>query len=482
MLGEVPRRIKQSAWPTKCCPISYGQKFAFSTESPSDTQRSSSHQKKHTLKAWWILPVFLTDNLDGDIVVPDWGFLHLFSLNIKTATASQVLKESSNLMQRGFIIYTFCLSMETPPTPEKKTRVWFFLAYLATEGPIIMPRCLGSEVQFYNTFDGRNPAPVDMVNIINVKLSIGFYTSQVVRDFFHQQQFTSQTTTITVTAWFNQIFHGKGLAPPPAARSTYQLQCHFHTSSLGLTQIYARSGGNIKKCRMFGDSLESQKPRQKKLDMALLAVWPRWKDQGPQIYIKIQSTSWGPLMVFIFQPYAPNLDMLESRSATKKTQKRRQARPSRFPPHPTTTPTAVNSCFPSDPEQSRTKHRFISNAPGLGTKNMETLLLQVSGIPSFSGPRTWNRMVKWRSWKTPERWDWMRLVCTVFSMCFQCLDLIIANRCFHPDIFITSRNHSHTQVCLLLLWSKSVWKASKSDSVKLELSSWRGTGCDASYV
>lgn len=127
---------------------------------------------------------------------------------------------------------------------------------------------------------------------------------------------------------------------------------------------------------------------KKKLDMALLAVWPRWKDQGPQIYIKIQSTSSGPLMVFIFQPYAPNLDMLESRSATKKTQKRRQARPSRFPPHPTTTPTAVNSCFPSDPEQSRTKHRFISNAPGLGTKNMETLLLQVSGIPSFSGPRT----------------------------------------------------------------------------------------------
>ena len=32
--------------------------------------------------------------------------------------------------------------------------------------------------------DGRNPAPVDMVNI---PLFIGFYTSQVVQDFFHQQ-------------------------------------------------------------------------------------------------------------------------------------------------------------------------------------------------------------------------------------------------------------------------------------------------------
>ena len=31
---------------------------------------------------------------------------------------------------------------------------------------------------------GKNPAPVDMVNI---PLFIGFYTSQVVQDFFHQQ-------------------------------------------------------------------------------------------------------------------------------------------------------------------------------------------------------------------------------------------------------------------------------------------------------
>jgi len=35
-----------------------------------------------------------------------------------------------------------------------------------------------------DTVDGRNPAPVDMVNI---PFFTGFYTSQVVQDFFHQQ-------------------------------------------------------------------------------------------------------------------------------------------------------------------------------------------------------------------------------------------------------------------------------------------------------
>ena len=37
---------------------------------------------------------------------------------------------------------------------------------------------------FRATADGRNPAPVDMVNIL---LFTWFYTSQVVQDFFHQQ-------------------------------------------------------------------------------------------------------------------------------------------------------------------------------------------------------------------------------------------------------------------------------------------------------
>ena len=36
----------------------------------------------------------------------------------------------------------------------------------------------------WHTVDGTNPAPVDTVNI---PLFTGFYTSQVVQDFFHQQ-------------------------------------------------------------------------------------------------------------------------------------------------------------------------------------------------------------------------------------------------------------------------------------------------------
>ena len=35
-----------------------------------------------------------------------------------------------------------------------------------------------------NTVDGRNPAPVDMVNI---PLFAGFHTCQVVQEFFRQQ-------------------------------------------------------------------------------------------------------------------------------------------------------------------------------------------------------------------------------------------------------------------------------------------------------
>jgi len=35
-----------------------------------------------------------------------------------------------------------------------------------------------------DTVDGRNPAQVDMVNL---PLFVGFYTSQVVQDFVHQQ-------------------------------------------------------------------------------------------------------------------------------------------------------------------------------------------------------------------------------------------------------------------------------------------------------
>jgi len=42
------------------------------------------------------------------------------------------------------------------------------------------------EIFFWRgTVDGRNPTPVDMVNII---LFPGYYTSQVVQDFFYQQK------------------------------------------------------------------------------------------------------------------------------------------------------------------------------------------------------------------------------------------------------------------------------------------------------
>ena len=37
-----------------------------------------------------------------------------------------------------------------------------------------------------HTVDGRNSAPVDVV-VVDIPVSIGFYTSQVVQDFFHQQ-------------------------------------------------------------------------------------------------------------------------------------------------------------------------------------------------------------------------------------------------------------------------------------------------------
>ena len=43
------------------------------------------------------------------------------------------------------------------------------------------------------TVDGRNPAPVDMVNF---PLFAGFYTCQVVQDFFHQQYLKPQFMAI----------------------------------------------------------------------------------------------------------------------------------------------------------------------------------------------------------------------------------------------------------------------------------------------
>ena len=40
------------------------------------------------------------------------------------------------------------------------------------------------QLEVNDTVDGRNPALVDMENI---SVFVGFYTSQVLQDFFHQQ-------------------------------------------------------------------------------------------------------------------------------------------------------------------------------------------------------------------------------------------------------------------------------------------------------
>ena len=44
-----------------------------------------------------------------------------------------------------------------------------------------------------HTVDGKNSAPVDMVNI---PLFTGFHTSKVVQDFFHQQYHVCQFPTL----------------------------------------------------------------------------------------------------------------------------------------------------------------------------------------------------------------------------------------------------------------------------------------------
>ena len=70
-----------------------------------------------------------------------------------------------------------------------KSRLWKrrWSATKASPGDVVssishVPSLLDGII--YDTVDGRNPAPVNMVN---VTLFTGFYTSQVVHDFFHQQ-------------------------------------------------------------------------------------------------------------------------------------------------------------------------------------------------------------------------------------------------------------------------------------------------------
>ena len=67
--------------------------------------------------------------------------------------------------------------------PWKKTP-W----HLSLLAPSLRVRVVSEETLIFadDTVDGRNPAPVDMENL---PWFIGFYTSQVVQDFFHQQYF-----------------------------------------------------------------------------------------------------------------------------------------------------------------------------------------------------------------------------------------------------------------------------------------------------
>ena len=82
---------------------------------------------------------------------------------------------------------------------------WFSVDMLILRQYIHVNYCVGYTM--VNAVDGRNPAPVDMVNI---PFFAGFYTSQVMQDFFHQQyqlyhlvslcsygSFSSIVTTIT---------------------------------------------------------------------------------------------------------------------------------------------------------------------------------------------------------------------------------------------------------------------------------------------
>ena len=72
------------------------------------------------------------------------------------------------------------------PTPDSLSHSlfgWFLMSWSFESNGRFRMQCI---FQVGHTVDGRNPAPVGMVNI---PLSIGFYTSQVVQDFFHQQYY-----------------------------------------------------------------------------------------------------------------------------------------------------------------------------------------------------------------------------------------------------------------------------------------------------
>ena len=94
-----------------------------------------------------------------------------------------------------------------------------FFSYL-----LPFPAVNASVIRF-GTVDGRNPAPVDMVNIMLISFDIllftRFYTSQVVQDFFHQQHVVFGVVAVVVgqvcAEWLQDVpflpflGHGNGL-------------------------------------------------------------------------------------------------------------------------------------------------------------------------------------------------------------------------------------------------------------------------------
>ena len=74
---------------------------------------------------------------------------------------------------------------------DKEKKSWEFVWMADIRHPGTPRIGIGLEVVLKgDTVDGRNPAPVDLLNIA---LFTGFHTSQVVQEFFHQQYHESST-------------------------------------------------------------------------------------------------------------------------------------------------------------------------------------------------------------------------------------------------------------------------------------------------
>ena len=77
--------------------------------------------------------------------------------------------------------------LENPRIPQSwslRNAVWRGVGWISPPGKMKMNSLVVEPTHLKNTVDGRNPGPVDRQSI---SLFTGFYTSQVVQDFFHQQ-------------------------------------------------------------------------------------------------------------------------------------------------------------------------------------------------------------------------------------------------------------------------------------------------------